>query len=224
MSGNGARTRDPVSGKGATVAMIDEGYIKFESHWRKTAPLEYQEIEDLIRWRQPLFEAGLIGQYSEPAIGYGNLSMRLAADAAVQFIITATQTGHLPALGRQHFALVTACDLAHNRLYCAGAAQASSESMTHAAIYQLDQSFRAVVHVHSKTLWLRLKDKIATTSAAVAYGTPEMALEFRHLFDASDFSKSGVAVMAGHEEGLIATGPSMQEATEKILALHAEFG
>jgi hypothetical protein len=51
-----------------------------------------------------------------------------------------------------------------------------------------------------------------------------MALEFRHLFDASDFSKSGVAVMAGHEEGLIATGPSMQEATEKILALHAEFG
>ena len=32
-----------------TNDMIDEGYIKFESHWRKTGALEFAEIESLNR-------------------------------------------------------------------------------------------------------------------------------------------------------------------------------
>jgi hypothetical protein len=204
--------------------MIDEGYIKFESVWRETAALQHPEIDELIRWRRPLFAAGLIGQYADSGIGYGNISLRVSPLGRAQFIITATQTGHLPELTRQHFALVTEFNIASNQVHSSGATEASSESMTHAAIYQLDQRIRAVVHVHDNNLWLRLRDRVATTNSAIAYGTPAMAEEFSRLFFESDFSKSGIAVMAGHDEGLIATGQSMQEAAEKILSLHAEFG
>jgi hypothetical protein len=162
--------------------MIDEGYIKFESIWRRTAPLIHPEIDDLIRWRRPLFAAGLIGQYAGTDIGYGNISLRVMPDDSAGFVITATQTGHLPELDRQHFALVEHFDLQRNQVYSHGAAEASSESMTHAAIYQLNHGIRAVVHVHSRELWLRLQDSVATTNAAIAYGTPAMAMEFARLF------------------------------------------
>ena len=204
--------------------MIDEGYIKFESIWRKTAPLQHAEIDDLVRWRRPLFAAGLIGQYADAGIGYGNISLRVSPDDSSVFLITATQTGHLAELSRQHFALVESFDLQRNQVYSRGAAEASSESMTHAAIYQLDRGIRAVVHVHNREMWLRLKGSIATTNAAIAYGTPAMADEFARLFVTSDFAQNGIAVMGGHEDGLIATGHTMQEAAEKILSLHAKFG
>jgi len=204
--------------------MIDEGYIKFESIWQKTDPLSHAGIDELIEWRRPLFAAGLIGQYADVGIGYGNISLRVPSADLTRFIITATQTGHLSELQPQHFALVTGFDLQRNQLHSAGPSEASSESMTHAAIYELDQDIGAIVHVHSEKLWSRLKNSIATTSAEVAYGTPAMAQEFVRLFADSDFSTSGIAVMAGHSEGLIATGRSMQEAAQKVLFLHAGFG
>ncbi len=201
--------------------MIDEGYIKFDSRWRRTPPLTYPEIEELIQWRRPLYTADLIGHYVGHNIGYGNISMRLAESN--NFVITATQTGHLSELDGQHFALVTGFDTDRNRLHSEGAAEPSSESMTHAAIYQLDQRIRAVVHVHSRKLWLRLKYSAATTSAGIAYGTPAMAQEFSRLFRDTDFAKTGIAVMAGHDEGLVSTGESLQQAAERILSLDAAF-
>ena len=52
--------------------MIDEGYIKFESHWHKTGPLPNREIALLNRWRRPLYDAGLIGHY-EKQIGRAHI-------------------------------------------------------------------------------------------------------------------------------------------------------
>jgi hypothetical protein len=34
--------------------MIDEGAIKYDSHWRKSEALNNAEIELLNRWRRPL--------------------------------------------------------------------------------------------------------------------------------------------------------------------------
>jgi len=200
--------------------MIDEGYIKFESHWQETAALDNPQIATLIKWRRPLYAAGLIGHYSEENVGFGNISLRIAAQR--QFLISGTQTGHLPELGNEHFALVTDYDIAGNSVVSEGASEASSESMTHAAIYELDQRIRAVVHVHSDRLWLRLKESAATTDASIAYGTPGMAREFDRLFESTDFSTTGIAAMAGHEAGLIGIGESLQEAAERILALNAK--
>lgn len=201
--------------------MIDEGYIKFDSHWRQTGPLDNAEIESLNRWRRPLYDAGLIGHYEEHGIGFGNLSVRTAAQR--QFIISGSQTGHLPNLGAEHYALVEDYDIDRNRVYSIGAREASSESMTHAAIYELDPEIGAVVHVHSEELWAGLKGSAATTDAEVAFGTPEMAQEFRRLFKETDFQKTGMAVMAGHDSGLVSTGSNLQEAAERILAIDAKF-
>lgn len=201
--------------------MIDEGYIKFESDWLRTEPLDNVEIEALNRWRRPLYDAGLIGHYKEHGIGFGNLSVRAGKDG--QFIISGSQTGHLPELGEQHYALVEEYDIEQNRVSSIGATEASSESLTHAAIYELDPEIGAIVHVHSKELWAALKGAAATTDAQVSFGTPEMAREFHRLWRESDFRETGIAVMAGHDGGLVSTGSDLQEAAERILAIDTKF-
>lgn len=200
--------------------MIDEGYTKFNIVWTQSEPLPLVEIDELIRWRRPLFDARLIGEYQDLGIGFGNLSVRYGTSG--DFLISGTQTGHLPILGNEHFSRVTNYDLERNSVSCVGPVQASSESMTHAAIYSLNPLIRAVVHVHSADLWLRLKDSVPTTAADVAYGTPEMALEFGRLYRDSSFAADGVAVMAGHEEGLLAIGSDMRQAANRMLALIAD--
>jgi ribulose-5-phosphate 4-epimerase/fuculose-1-phosphate aldolase len=199
--------------------MIDEGYVKFESDWQRAAPLADRDVEELIRWRRPLHAAGLIGHYDDVGVGFGNLSRRSSDDGL--FIISGTQTGHLADSGPEHFALVTAVDIARNRVSSRGPIEASSESMTHAVLYDVDERIGGVVHVHSPRLWESLMDRLPTTDPQVPYGTPEMAEEIRRLYRRSDFAATGVAVMAGHEAGLISVGETVAEASTRILALAA---
>jgi ribulose-5-phosphate 4-epimerase/fuculose-1-phosphate aldolase len=201
--------------------MIDEGYIKFESHWQKTGPLQFSEIELLNRWRRPLYDAGLIGYYEKEGVGFGNISVRISTHG--QFIISATQTGHIAKPGAEHYALVEGFDIEKNSVSSRGACEASSESLTHAAIYSLDTQIGAVVHVHSETLWAKLMNAVPTAAAEVAYGTPAMAREFVRLWNDTDFPETGIAVMAGHEAGLVSIGRDLQEAAERILAINAKF-
>ena len=55
--------------------MNDEGVIKFNCHWTKSAPLDEAWIRDLNVWRDKLYRLGLIGM-NEDGIGYGNISIR----------------------------------------------------------------------------------------------------------------------------------------------------
>lgn len=194
---------------------IDEGYTKFICDWTKCELAEFSETAELCRWRRPLYDAGLIGIYADIGIGFGNISMRVSSGP--EFLISGTQTGHLRDVGPQHFALVTDADPELNRVNCRGAVQASSESMTHAALYRTDISIAAVVHVHSKRLWHLLRGRIPTTDNTVAYGTPQMAREFARLWHESDLQITGIAVMGGHEEGLVSVGKSMADAATRIL-------
>ena len=97
--------------------------------------------------------------------------------------------------------------------------QASSEALTHAAIYALDPDIRAVVHVHDADLWHALIDRVPTTSRDISYGTPEMAREFQRLYEDTDFRVRGIAVMGGHDEGIVAFGSDISQAAERILHL-----
>jgi L-ribulose-5-phosphate 4-epimerase len=196
---------------------IDEGYTKFICDWTECDLPEFKETAELCRWRQPLHDAGLIGIYADVGIGFGNISMRVGLSP--EFLVSGTQTGHLRDVGPQHFALVTYVDPERNRVCCRGAVQASSESMTHAALYQMASSITAVVHVHSKQLWYLLRGRIPTTDKNVAYGTPEMAKEFAKLWHESDLQTTGIAVMGGHEEGLVSVGATMAAAATRILDL-----
>lgn len=198
---------------------IDEGYIKFESDWTPGPAADSDVVALLDRWRRPLFDAGLIGHYDELGIGYGNLSVRVGGGR--QFVISGTQTGRVANTSGEHYARVTDYDIDANRVCSTGPVEASSESLTHAAIYQLDPAINGVVHVHSQPLWQMLLGRLPTTAGDISYGTPEMAHEFERLYRDTDFRSTGVAVMAGHEEGIVAFGGSLEEAAGRLLALSA---
>jgi len=199
---------------------IDEGYIKYNSYWTKapvpaTAAAATDELE---AWRRPLIEAGLIGYYEEHGVGYGNISIRCGEPG--QFLISGTQTGHIARTDKTHYSLVTAYNTYANIVNSVGPVQASSEAMTHAALYELDSNIGAIVHVHSDVLWPRFLNKLPTTRADVAYGTPQMADEFRRLYRDTAFRRTALAVMAGHDEGLLSFGTTLQEAATRMLDLH----
>ena len=196
---------------------IDEGYIKYDSRWTPGPPPDADLVAGIERWRRPLYRAGLIGHYRDLDVGYGNLSVR--APEPGQFVITGTQTGHEERTNPDHYALVTRADIANNTVWSTGPLRASSEAMTHAALYALSTAIGAVVHVHSKSLWSRYRDVLPTTRADVAYGTPDMAREFTRLWSEDRFRNDGIAVMAGHEEGIVSVGTDLGEAAGRILAL-----
>ena len=126
--------------------MLDEGYIKYESHWTPGPASHVTAAQDLEFWRRPLYEAQLIGEYKEHGIGYGNISVRRGSSGL--FLISGTQTGHLPVTDERHYSLVTDCDIRANTVRCSGPIQASSEAMTHAAIYALSGTIGAIVHAN----------------------------------------------------------------------------
>lgn len=196
---------------------IDEGYIKYRAEWRPGAPPPAAIAARLEAARRPLWDAGLIGHDPRHDVGYGNLSIRVEGN---DFVISGTQTGALPTTTEQHYARVVIADIDANRVVCEGPLQASSESLTHAALYALDTEIGAVVHIHHKALWERHRGQLPTTAADIAYGTPEMAREFERLWHDTEFSRERVAVMAGHDDGLISVGGDLDEAAERLLALY----
>ena len=197
--------------------MIDEGYTKYECEWRQAPALPAAVVAELNAWRNRLHDKGLIGYYAEHGVGFGNVSIR--EGDSNRFIISGTQTGHIAHTDEKHYARVTTCDIGANRVVCEGPVQASSEALTHAAIYALDPGIRAVVHVHDAGLWRALIDRIPTTSREIAYGTPEMAREFQRLYADTDFRMRGIAVMGGHDEGIVSFGKDINQAADRILHL-----
>lgn len=200
--------------------MRDEGVIKFECAWTPGPLPDYAKSGDLFDFRNQLYRDGLIGVYPD-GIGFGNISVRLSDSQPTQnqspqnqpqFLISASQTGQIPSADAQHFALVTSFDLQRNSVSCVGPMKASSESMTHAIIYETFPQSSAVIHVHSNTHWQRLLGVVPTTVPHVPYGTPEMAAEVQRLARQADLSHQCILVMAGHEDGILSFGASLSAA------------
>ncbi len=192
---------------------MDEGYIKFNCHWIPSNDIALPMVAELNFWRNRMYEKGLIGVYQD-GIGYGNISIRLKGKT---FLISGTATGGLPTLNESHYSLVTDYDFPTNSLTCEGAVKASSESLTHAAIYECSAETNAVIHVHSLNLWNKLIHQVPTSSAAVAYGTPEMANEIKRLFAETSLATEKIMVMGGHREGIISFGKDLAEAGNILL-------
>ncbi len=196
--------------------MIDEGYIKFNCEWKKARALPAEALHEITKWRNQLYQLGLIGVYPD-GIGFGNVSIRIARTN--QFIITGTQTGEILKLAAEHYTKVVTGDFDRNYLVCEGPVQASSESLTHLALYQADQNIHAIIHTHHRKLWEKLLNQAPTTSPTVAYGTPEMAREIFRLFKETDVSKKKILVMGGHEEGIITFGANLDEAALTLIEI-----
>jgi ribulose-5-phosphate 4-epimerase/fuculose-1-phosphate aldolase len=174
----------------------------------------FNELDELNAWRRKLREMRLIGIDSN-GIGFGNLSVRNGATN--NFYITGSATGGLPELTLADCVRVVAYDFAKNWLCYEGAAIPSSESLTHAAIYESDPMTSAVIHYHDSSLWATLLGRAPTSSKTVAYGTAEMAYEIMRLFKVSDVRSRKIFVMAGHEGGIVAFGKDLEQAFEVVM-------
>ncbi len=193
----------------------DEGYIKYNCLWTETAAIKVAEVSGLNVWRKKLFQQGLLGVYPD-GISFGNVSVRKDEK---QFIITASQTGKLAVLNENHFSLVTDFDLKGNNLTCSGAMRASSESLSHAAVYTTLPNINAVFHVHHAALWQQYLHKLPTTDVQAAYGTPEMAFEIQRIVKNQEEKHAGILFMAGHEEGIISYGETLDMAGNMLLKI-----
>lgn len=192
---------------------MDEGYIKFNCQWNKGDAFPPATLATIQKGRAKMYEQGLIGVYDN-GIGFGNISQRYHQN---QFIISGSTTGQFSVLQPQHYSLVTSFSIEQNRVECKGPIIASSESMSHAVIYQECPEINAVIHIHHLSLWRKLLFQIPTTSADATYGTPEMAAAIIHLIKTSSVrNETRFLAMAGHEEGLIVFGKTMSEAVKVV--------
>jgi L-ribulose-5-phosphate 4-epimerase len=195
----------------------DEGYIKFTVDWTETPPLPIQDWGNLNCWRQIAYEAGFIGMYPD-GIGYGNISLR--SNGRGLFLISGSATGRFPVLDGRHFCRVTQAAPDSNFVACEGPIVASSESMSHAAIYESCLEVQSVIHAHHHEIWQRLLYKIPTTDISVPYGSPEMAAEIVRLIRNENLCRGGVIVTAGHEDGIFAFGSSLESAFFRLKSLN----
>jgi ribulose-5-phosphate 4-epimerase/fuculose-1-phosphate aldolase len=192
---------------------MEEGYLKFRAHWTVRPPYPAARLAELIRWRDYYYQMGFIGAYDQQ-IGFGNISQRIAPDPG--FYISGSATGLLPQLTASHFARVTHFSAASNELWCEGPIIASSESMSHAAIYQELPEVHAIVHAHHRQLWERLLHRVPTTAADAPYGSPEMVDSIIELIRHTDLAEQRVFAMAGHEEGLFFFGRNFAEVAQVV--------
>lgn len=202
--------------------MTQEGVIQFNLDFTKTAePIDAKMLVEINAWRHIMHRLKLIGQQRDRynGYGYGNISVRhRSSDFSSAFVISSTQTGHMEWLTAQHYALVTAWDIAQNHVTGRGMTPPSSESLTHGILYRLNNAIAAVIHVHSPEIWNHAAAlKIPATSPDARYGTPEMANQVAMLFQHTGVEKLCIFAMGGHKDGVFAFGDSIETAGSTLV-------
>lgn len=195
--------------------MTDEGYIKFKAIRVQASAPKAEAVAGLNEYRHQLYGLGLIGAYPD-GVGYGNISQRLDNDT---FLISGSATGRWAVLSARHYAIVMRTDVANNTVYYSGQVAASSESMSHAVIYEACPEINAVIHVHHGAMWKRYVHQLPTTPEDVRYGSPDMAEAILLLLSGTKLRESGVFISAGHEEGVFAFGETLDQAYTRIITL-----
>lgn len=210
------------------MSEIDDGIIKYDtSGYTKSPSLTPDEYQELEAFRHQLYKIKLIGEYLPEKIGYGNLSLqrdyqKFHSTNHTQFIITGTQTGGLEYLNGAHYTRVLDFNFQKWSIKAMGPTQASSEALTHAAIYESNpKNIQAVFHIHNKEIWQGMIDQgYDSTAADIPYGTEEMATAVTKCVSNKDH---GIIVMKGHEDGVISYGPTMQIAMDLIMKVYTKF-
>jgi ribulose-5-phosphate 4-epimerase/fuculose-1-phosphate aldolase len=207
------------------MKLIDDGVIKYDrSNFSYLAELPENEYRELEIWRKKLFELNLIGEYLTEKISYGNVSTRHSLNSISnqpQFVITGTQTGKHSKLTGKQYSRVIDFDIYQLSIHTEGPLEASSEALTHAAIYSCNHKINAVFHIHSHEIWNEiLKIKNNSTHNDIPYGTKEMALA---TIDIVGDNTSGYFAMGGHTDGVVAFGISLEETGNIILNLYQQY-
>ncbi len=198
-----------------------EGVIKFRlEHHPKAAP-DAALSAPLRGWFRVLRALDLLGRdpHRYEGCAYGNLSRRLARG----ILVTCTQTSGKRALSAEDFALATHWAPLEGRLTAQGPCPPSSETLTHAMLYDQLPQARWVFHVHSPVLWRRASALgLAITDPSAEYGTPAMARAVAETLAALGHPPSGLIAMGGHQDGLLAWGPRPQRPGNLLVAALAK--
>lgn len=209
------------------MKVIDDGIIKYDrSNFSPCEALEASEFQSLEYWRKKLYKMNLIGEYPEVNIGFGNMSVvqnysTYFDSTNPQFVITGTQTGKHANLDGSHYTRVLDYDIDNLKIKMMGTIEASSEALTHAAIYASNPNIKAVFHIHSNEIWSQmLTDGTDKTCASIPYGTVEMAHATQKCIASKD---AGVFCMHGHEDGIVIYGRSLEEAGELTVKLQRKY-
>lgn len=201
-----------------------EGVIKYRLEHRQAALADDLDIAEINAWRSVFHRLRLIGKIPEKydGLGFGNISRRLVPGHP-EFIISGTQTGHLPSLDKSDFAMIESASPERNSIRSTGSTPPSSEALTHASVYLQDRSVNAVIHVHSPELWRQSRRlNLASIAADIPYGTPEMACEVASLLESDHLRTRGIFVMLGHEDGVVAFAATLPDAATLLIAQFAK--
>lgn len=164
-------------------------------------------VERLAGWRTVFRRLGMLGQDPDryQGLGFGNLSSR-DPGRPDEFVITASQTATVPVLTEQSLVRITHSSVTRFWVEGIGRQPPSSETLTHAIVYQADRSIGWVFHVHCPEIWQRYEDlALPATAEDVPYGSPAMA-DAVGLLLARHPVRPLVFVTLGHPDGVFACG------------------
>ena len=198
-----------------------EGVIKFSFTLLDGNPPEPGIVNSLEKIRKELYARGFIG-VDESGLGYGNLSMLHPQSGNI--VISGSQTGNLPELNPDKYAIITAYSFDSFHVTATGKSDPSSETLTHAAIYETLSDIRFIIHIHSKKLWDYMLQNDYPASHDVEYGSREMADEIKKMNQKNLFLKNSIFAMKGHEAGIISFGKTGDAALQLILNLARDAG
>jgi ribulose-5-phosphate 4-epimerase/fuculose-1-phosphate aldolase len=109
-------------------------------------------------------------------------------------------------------------DPERNTLRSTGPVAPSSESLTHGALYDAAPAARVVFHAHTPEIWRQARALgLPVTRPEVVNGTTAMALEVQRLYRETQLAATGILVMGGHEDGVIAFGASPEEVGGRLV-------
>jgi len=176
-----------------------EGIIKYNVDWDNSELISEREFQIINPYRELAYKNNFIGVGSDN-IGYGNISFRI--NKYDEFVISGSATGHLAALERSDYAKIIKFNIEQNYINCVGGTVASSESLSHAAIYSSNKGINAVLHVHNSFIWNTYLNVLPTTLPEAEYGTIKMANSISEI-TVNQFTTEGIIIMQGHENGVI---------------------
>jgi ribulose-5-phosphate 4-epimerase/fuculose-1-phosphate aldolase len=184
-----------------------DGVIKFQLE-HISEQLENLMTDEIDAWRSVFKQLGIIGQDEGKYDGYGFGNLSLRTDSG--FLISGTQTGAIDRTVLADYAEVIRWNPLTNFVSSRGMVKPSSESLSHAVIYDAQKHVGCVFHVHSPEIWQNATNlNVPATDPDILYGTPEMAdaVETIVLHHELPF----VLSMGGHEDGIIAYGRNLSE-------------
>ncbi len=194
--------------------MSEKDYTKFNCEWENKESITDETIKDLNDCRNKLYTLGLMGM-KENGVGFGNISIRTKDK---EFIISGTKTGGVEKATTKDYTLVDSYSFEKNYVHCVGEVKASSETLTHAAVYESSEKINAIIHVHNKEMWKKLLDTIPITDSSTTYGTPELAYDIKNILSKEENLNKSIFLLSNHfDEGVVIFAKDIQSAAEILL-------